>query len=108
MEQSEAVEALSALAHETRIEAFRLLVQAGPVGLAAGELGESLEIAAPTLSFHLKELKRVGLVGCERMGRSQIYRANYPSMRGLLTYLTDNCCGGVAECVPRPRKANHD
>ncbi len=105
MEQSEAVEALGALAHETRIEVFRLLVRAGPGGLAAGVVGEALDISAPTLSFHLKELKQAGLVGAERMGRSQIYRADYGAMSDLLTFLTDKCCEGVAECAPRPREA---
>lgn len=105
MEQSEAVDALGALAHETRMEVFRLLVRAGPGGLAAGVVGEALDIPSPTLSFHLKELKRAGLVGAERMGRSQIYRADYGAMSGLLTFLTDKCCEGVAECAPRPREA---
>jgi DNA-binding transcriptional ArsR family regulator len=105
MEQSEAVEALAALAHETRIEVFRLLVRAGPTGLAAGALSDALDIAAPTLSFHLKELKRAGLVGSQRVGRSQIYRADYPAMRDLLTFLTDKCCEGVTDCAPRTRKA---
>jgi ArsR family transcriptional regulator len=105
MEQLEAIEALSALAHETRIEVFRLLVRAGPAGLAAGAIGDALDIAAPTLSFHLKELKRAGLVGSERVGRSRIYRADYPAMRQLLTFLTDHCCEGVPECAPQLRKA---
>ena len=105
MEQSEAVDALGALAHETRIDVFRLLVRAGPGGLAAGVVGEALDIPAPTLSFHLKELKRAGLVGAERMGRSQIYRADYGAMSDLLTFLTDKCCEGVAECAPRLREA---
>ncbi len=105
MEQSAAVEALAALAHETRIEVFRLLVRAGPGGLAAGAIGDGLDIAAPTLSFHLKELRMAGLIGSQRVGRSQIYRANFPAMRDLLTYLTDKCCEGADECVPRSRKA---
>jgi len=105
MEQSTAVDALSALAHQTRIEVFRLLVRAGPSGLAAGEVSDALDIAAPTLSFHLKELKRAGLVSSQRAGRSQIYRADYPAMRRLLTFLTDKCCEGVPECAPRTRKA---
>lgn len=105
MEQSLAVEALAALAHETRIEVFRLLVRAGPAGLAAGAVSDALAIAAPTLSFHLKELKRAGLVGSQRVGRSQIYRADYPAMRELLTFLTEKCCEGAAECAPRSRKA---
>lgn len=105
MEQSAAVERLSALAHETRIEVFRLLVRAGPDGMAAGAVGDALDIAAPTLSFHLKELKRSGLVGSQRLGRSQIYRADFPAMNRLLTFLTEKCCEGVPECALPTRKA---
>ena len=104
MDQSETIEALGALAHETRLDVFRLLVRAGPTGLAAGAVGEALDVAAPTLSFHLKELKRAGLVGVERVGRSQIYRADYTAMSDLLTFLTDQCCEGVAACAPRTRE----
>ena len=104
MDQSETIEALGALAHETRLDVFRLLVRAGPTGLAAGAVGEALDVAAPTLSFHLKELKRAGLVGVERDGRSQIYRADYTAMSNLLTFLTDQCCEGVAACAPRTRE----
>jgi ArsR family transcriptional regulator len=104
MDQSETIEALGALAHETRLDVFRLLVRAGPTGLAAGAVGEALDVAAPTLSFHLKELKRAGLVGVERVGRSQIYRADYTAMSNLLTFLTDQCCEGVAACAPRTRE----
>ncbi len=107
MEQSAVVEALAALAHETRIEVFRTLVQAGPAGLAAGAVGDALDIAPPTLSFHLKELKGAGLIASQRVGRSQIYRADYPAMRELLTYLTDKCCVGVTECAPDPER-QHD
>jgi ArsR family transcriptional regulator len=104
MDQSETIEALGALAHETRLDVFRLLVRAGPSGLAAGAVGEAVDVAAPTLSFHLKELKRAGLVGVERVGRSQIYRADYAAMSDLLTFLTDQCCEGVAACAPRTRE----
>ena len=105
MKVSEAVESLSALAHETRLEVYRLLVRAGPDGLAAGAVSDVLDIPAPTLSFHLKELKQAGLVGSERVGRSQIYRADYSAMSDLLTFLTEQCCEGVAACAPQPRKA---
>ena len=98
-----AVTSLGALAHETRLEVFRLLVRAGPAGLAAGELSDALDLPAPTLSFHLKELKLAGLVDAERVGRSRIYRADYPAMSDLLTFLTDECCAGVPECSPRTR-----
>ena len=104
MDQSDTIVALGALAHETRLDVFRLLVRAGPTGLAAGAVGEALDVAAPTLSFHLKELKRAGLVGVERVGRSQIYRADYTAMSDLLTFLTDQCCEGVAACAPRTRE----
>ncbi|MCP3988351.1 MAG: helix-turn-helix transcriptional regulator [Actinomycetia bacterium] len=107
MKQSAAVEALAALAHETRIEVFRLLVRAGPDGRAAGAISDELDIAAPTLSFHLKELKGAGLVASQRVGRSQIYRADYAAMRELLTFLTDKCCVGVTECAPDPER-QHD
>jgi ArsR family transcriptional regulator len=105
MEIMAAAETLGALAHETRIEVFRLLVRAGPTGLAAGAMSEALDIPAPTLSFHLKELKQARLVASERVGRSQIYRADYSAMSNLLTFLTEHCCEGVAECAPQPRKA---
>ena len=106
METAEAVESLSALAHETRLEVFRLLVRAGPDGLAAGAVGDVLDIPAPTLSFHLKELRQAGLVGSERVGRSQIYRADYPAMSDLLTYRTDECCAGLPDDAPRPREVS--
>ena len=92
IEQLEAVDALSALAQETRIEVFRLLVRAGGDGLAAGGIGDALDIPGPTLSFHLKELKQARLIRSERAGRSLIYRADYPAMHELLTFLTDHCC----------------
>jgi len=91
----EAVAALSALAQETRLEAFRLLVRAGVEGLPAGELGEALDLPAATLSFHLKELRNAGLVRCERLGRSRIYRPDFAAVRALLAYLSENCCRGV-------------
>ena len=105
MEQSQAVDALAALAHETRISAFRLLVRAGPDGLTAGSIGDALELPAPTLSFHLKELRQAGLVHADPVGRSRVYRADYPAMSDLLTFLTDKCCEGVSECAPRLEEA---
>src|SRR5579864_8778470 len=98
MEKMEIVAALAALAQETRLDVYRLLVQAGPDGLPAGQIGERLDLASPTLSFHLAQLKHAGLVTHRRDGRSIIYAANYPAMTGLLGYLTENCCGGKAEC----------
>lgn len=104
VERKEAVAALAALAHETRIEAFRRLVQAGPDGLAAGVLSEALAVPAPTLSFHLKELRQAGLVTSDRRGRQVIYRASYPAMDELLTFLTERCCAGGPEGAPRPEE----
>lgn len=94
MERSAAVTALAALAQETRLDLFRLLIEAGPEGLAAGRIGERLGLAAPTLSFHLSQLRHAGLVHYRREGRSLIYAASYDTMDALMTYLTANCCGG--------------
>jgi DNA-binding transcriptional ArsR family regulator len=98
----DAVGKLSALAQETRLALFRLLVEAGPAGLPAGEIAERLAVAAPTLSFHLKELSHAGLVGATPRGRFVVYRADFDAMNGLIGYLTENCCrmGCDAECAP--------
>jgi ArsR family transcriptional regulator, arsenate/arsenite/antimonite-responsive transcriptional repressor len=102
METSKAVAALGALAQENRLEVFRLLVQAGPDGLPAGQIAEELGIAAPTLSFHLAQLKHAGLVHQRRDGRSLIYATNYDGMNALMGFLTENCCGGdPAACFPK-------
>ena len=95
MEKQTAVAALAALAHETRLDVFRLLVRAGSEGLPAGTVGERLGIPAATLSFHLKELKGAGLIRCEREGRSRIYSPDFAAMSALLAYLTENCCGDL-------------
>src|SRR5215510_5298949 len=109
MEKIEAVDALSALAQENRLDVFRLLVGTGASGLPAGQIGERLGIAPPTLSFHLAQLRHAGLVQVRREGRSLIYAANYDGMNALMEFLTDNCCSGdAAACnVPRcdPRSA---
>lgn len=99
METFEAVKALSSLAHETRLGIFRLLIQAGASGLAAGQINEAMQVAAPTLSFHLKELANAGLVSSRQEGRFVYYRANFEAMNTLLAYLTENCCQGEA-CIP--------
>ena len=91
-EKTDVIAALSALAHETRLDVFRALVRAGGAGRAAGDLATALGIPPATLSFHLKELRNARLVSSERQGRSVIYRADFGSMRGLLDYLTENCC----------------
>jgi ArsR family transcriptional regulator, arsenate/arsenite/antimonite-responsive transcriptional repressor len=99
MDSQAAISALAALAQEHRLALFRLLVQAGPDGLAAGAIADALAIPNSSLSFHLAQLNRAGLVGQRRQGRSLIYSADYRRMDGLLSYLTENCCGGVA-CAP--------
>ena len=90
-----AARALSALGHETRLAIFRVLVQAGPEGLAAGDIGRMLDLAPNALSFHLKDLTHAGLTESRQSGRYVIYSAIYPAMAGLIDYLTENCCGGV-------------
>lgn len=94
METDTALEALSALAHSVRLAVFRMLVQAGPEGLPAGRIAESMEMPASSLSFHLKELHRAGLLRSRQDGRSIIYMARFETMNALLGYLTENCCGG--------------
>lgn len=96
-----AVEALSALAQETRLAIFRLLVEAGEGGLNAGAIAETLNLAAPTLSFHIAQLARVGLVSARQDGRFIYYSANFAAMDDLLAYLTENCCQGGRHCLPR-------
>ncbi|OIQ90689.1 putative HTH-type transcriptional regulator YgaV [mine drainage metagenome] len=93
-------ERLAALGHETRLAIFRLLVQAGAEGLSAGVIGEQLALAAATLSFHLAQLNRVGLVTSRQQGRFIFYAADYCAMDQLIAFLTDNCCKGEA-CLPR-------
>ena len=106
MDTAAALTALSALGHETRLTAFRQLVQAGPDGLAVGELRERLDIPPATLSAHLNILRAASLVQDEREGRVIRVRAHYPRMNELLAYLTENCCAGsgsatdVACCPP--------
>jgi ArsR family transcriptional regulator, arsenate/arsenite/antimonite-responsive transcriptional repressor len=100
MEKLEALAALGALAQETRLDIYRLLVQAGPQGLPAGRIGEKLGLPSATLAFHLKELKTAKLATCTRNGRSLIYAADYPVMNALLFFLTENCCGrGAVDCL---------
>jgi DNA-binding transcriptional ArsR family regulator len=99
MEKQNALTALAALAQESRLDIFRLLVQAGSDGLAVGQIGEKLGLPSATLAFHLKELRNAGLATFTRNGRSLIYVAVYPTMNALLEYLTENCCqGNPAAC----------
>lgn len=105
MKKSEALAALAALAQETRLDIYRLLVQAGKNGMAAGKIGEELGLPSATLAFHLKELKHAGLVTFTREGRSLIYAAIYPTMNALLAFLTENCCSrpssiSLPVCLP--------
>jgi DNA-binding transcriptional ArsR family regulator len=97
VKSADAVEALGALAQDHRLASFRLLVQAGERGMAAGALAEALGIPNSSLSFHLAHLARAGLIIQRRAGRSLVYSANYPAMDALVAYLMENCCGG-AEC----------
>lgn len=106
MESQTAVTALSALAQSSRLSIFRLLVEAGPGGMAAGHIGESLGLAPATLSFHLKELSHAGLVDARQEGRFVIYSAQFSTMNALIQYLTENCCGGQPCCDPAPVPAN--
>jgi len=100
METTEAVQALSALAQGSRLAIFRLLVQAGPAGMAAGSIGEQLELPPATLSFHLAGLTRAGLARGRQDGRFVIYSASFERMNDLVAFLTLNCCGG-ASCSPQ-------
>jgi DNA-binding transcriptional ArsR family regulator len=99
METMMAANALAALAHEGRLEIFRLLVQAGPPGLVVGEIAAKLDLPGATLSFHLSQLKHAGLVHARRDGRQLVQTANFERMTDLIAYLTENCCGGQA-CAP--------
>lgn len=97
MKKSNAIAALAALAQNSRLDIFRLLVQAGGEGIAAGQIGERLGLPSATLSFHLSQLKQAGLVTFRREGRSLIYAAEYAAMNDLLAYLTENCCQGAPD-----------
>ena len=104
MKSNEVVGALAALAQETRLAAFRLLVQAGPEGLSAGEVASRLGVPSPTLSFHLRALLHARLVSARREGRSLLYSASYGRFQALLAFLTDKCCTGSPAARPRARR----
>jgi|ERR1700690_320942 DNA-binding transcriptional ArsR family regulator len=99
MTNADAVAALAALAQDSRLDVFRLLVEAGPDGLPAGRVADKLGLAPNTLTFHFDRLRQTGLVTVRREGRSMIYAAQFDTMNALLGFLTDNCCGG-GDCGP--------
>jgi ArsR family transcriptional regulator len=103
MNTPQALAALTALSQDHRLGIFRLLVQHGPEELAAGTIAERMDMAGATLSFHLKELARAGLIKARHDGRYRYYSANYAAMNALMAYLTDNCCEGeacIVACAP--------
>ena len=110
MEKSDVISALAALAQETRLDIFRILIQAGNDGRPVGYIGEQLGLPSATLSFHLSQLKQAGLVTFRREGRSLIYSAAFDAMNSLMGFLTENCCGGdttacdidTRACAPLP------
>ncbi len=104
MDARQIVGALGALAHETRLETFRLLVQRGPDGLAAGALADALKVPPSSLTFHLQQLAHAGLVTQRRLSRQIIYAADFTAMNAVVGYLTENCCGSGA-CAPACRPA---
>lgn len=108
---SAALDAFAALANDTRLAIFRLLVQAGPEGRAAGDIADKLGLPASSLSFHLAHLTRAGLITQRRESRSLIYSANFATMNALVAFITENCCGGArcapaASSSPKKRKAS--
>jgi ArsR family transcriptional regulator len=108
MQSDRVVQALSALAHEHRLRIFRLLVEQGPVGISAGEISETVGLAPSSLTFHLQNLHRAGLVVQRRESRSLIYSADFAAMNALVGYLTDNCCSASGDscattCKPERR-----
>jgi ArsR family transcriptional regulator len=101
MKKQDALAALAAIAQDNRLDVFRLLVEAGPDGMAAGSVAGALKLAPNTLTFHFDRLRDAGLVTVRREGRSMIYAAQFDTMNALLAYLTENCCRGApAACVP--------
>jgi ArsR family transcriptional regulator len=105
MNTRKAVSALAALAHEARLSVYRLLVEAGPEGLPAGVIAGKLKIPPSSLTFHLQNLQRAGLITQERVSRQLIYAADFRTMNALVDFLTENCCRGSQSCSssqPRP------
>ena len=105
MEMTQVVDSLAALAQATRLQIYRFLVEAGPEGAPAGRIAEALDVPAATLSFHLAHLTRAGLAKSRQEGRFVIYSADFRAMRGLVGYLTENCCKGARnETTARARR----
>ena len=109
METQHAVEALGALAHEYRLGIYRLLVEQGPAGLSAGAIGEAVGLSPSSLTFHLQNLHRAGLIVQRRESRSLIYSVDFDAMNDLVGYLTENCCAGSGDacatvCEPAPKR----
>jgi len=106
LDKADAISALGALAQETRLDVYRLLVTAGPEGLPAGVISERLKVQPGSLTFHLQQLAHAGLITQRRLGRQLIYSAEYGSMNALLAYLTENCCGrGISAPACNPADA---
>jgi ArsR family transcriptional regulator len=100
MKAKDVIEALGALAHEHRLAVFRLLVERGPEGLAAGHIATRLKLVPSSLTFHLQALQRAGLINQRRESRQLIYSADFDAMNDVVGYLTENCCAGSGECAP--------
>ena len=107
MEITQVLDALSALAQETRLGIYRFLVEAGPQGMAAGRIGDEMKLPPATLSFHLAHLARAGLARSRQEGRFVIYSADFQKMNALVGYLTENCCGGRS-CAPSRKPARKE
>ena len=107
MKVGAAVGALAALAHDTRLGAFRLLVERGPDGMSAGALAQALDVPPSSLTFHIQQLMHAGLVTQRRLSRQLIYATDFAAMNALMGYLTENCCGGEVACAPVCRPRHH-
>jgi DNA-binding transcriptional ArsR family regulator len=104
----DALRSFAALAQETRLALYRRLVEAGPAGLSAGALAEALDVPAPTLSFHLAQLRGAGLITQRRSSRSLIYAVEIDRMNAVIAFLSDRCCSGQPDlCLPSPKSASH-